>query len=165
MKTFLNIGILIIACGALMAINGKIGGMTLLKDGLGIGFKFFWRILPMIIVFTILAGQIEAFYSKHPDAIRSATTGNAGIIKAALAGALIPGGTSAGPILKSEWSNGGNKFAIIAFIIAMSLINWNMLLFRLPFFGEKITLCIYGIGIAIVSVVVTIMVLIHHFKG
>jgi len=128
------------------------------------GLKFLVKITPMIIVFTVLAGQIEAFYTKRPGAVRSVISGSAGIAKAAIAGALIPGGTSVGPVLKTEWANGGNKFAIIAFLISMNLINWNILLFRLPFFGEKITAWIYGIGILIVGCAVTIMILIHNFK-
>jgi hypothetical protein len=164
MKAFLNIGILIIVCIALFVINGQIGGFVLFKDGLVRGAKFFLRITPMIIVFCVLAGQIEAFYTKRPDAVRSVISGNTGIAKAALAGAIIPGGTSVGPVLKAEWSNGGNKFAIIAFIISMNLINWNIILFRLPFFGEKITAWIYGVGILIVGFAVTIMALVHHFK-
>ncbi len=165
MKAFLNIGILIIACILLALINGKIGGFELFKDGINMGLKFLLKITPMIVVFTILAGQIEAFYSKRPDIIKSVIEGNGGIVKAAFIGALIPGGSSVGPILKTEWANGGNKMAIVAFILAMNLINWNILLFRLPFFGEKITAWIYGIGILIVSLVVTIMMITKYLRS
>ena len=164
MKSYLNIGILLVACVALMFVNGKIGGTTLFKDGLGMGLRFLGKITPMIIAFTILACQIEAFYSKRPDAIRSVTSGGSGIVKAAFAGALVPGGTSVGPVLKKEWADGGNKMAIIAFIVSMNLVNWNILLFRLPFFGEKITAWIYGVGIVIMGIVITAMVLIERFR-
>lgn len=163
MKTFLNLGVILVACVIIMLINWHVGGVDLVKNGTLRGLKFLVKIMPMIFLFSLLSGQIESLYIKKPEAVSSIITGPNGIAKAAIAGAIIPGGVASGPTLKSEWDKGGNRLAIISFIFSMSLINWNTLLFRMPFFGEKITAWIYGVGIAIVSLSVIIMMIVNRF--
>jgi hypothetical protein len=160
MKAFLNVGLLLIIAIALGIANYRTGGLELFKLGMGKSGKFFLQILPLIGIYALLSGQVEAYYSKKPGAVGSAIEGKNGIVAAAVLGAAIPGGMAAGPILQEEWKTPGNRYAVIAFVLSMLLINWSTAMIRLPFFGEKISIWIYCAGMAITALAVVALTMI-----
>ncbi|MDE1940569.1 MAG: hypothetical protein KGI45_03720 [Patescibacteria group bacterium] len=160
----LNLGLLITASIYLAWNNHRIGGQPLMIAGIASSGKFLLGIMPIIVVFSLLAGQIATYYRARPAHVREIVSGKS-IVKAAIAGTCTPGGTTIGPVLQQEWQNGGNKLAIMACFLAISLLNWTTLLFRLPFFGARLTAIVFGVGLLITSIGVGVLLLIQKLSA
>ena len=156
MKAFWTVGVVMIVALILCGINYKVGGMDVIKLGLISGVKLFTGMIALIVALSFLSGQISAYYGEKPDTIKKIVEGKHGVLKSVVAGVIMPGGLAAGPVLKTEWENGGSKLAIIAFLVSSGLLNWSGVFFRIPILGGKITLIMYGIGILVVSSLVSI---------
>ncbi len=150
MKAFWTVGVVIVVALILCGINYKIGGVDLIKSGLASGVKLFGGMIALIVALSFLSGQISAYYKEKPDTIKKIVDGKHGVLKSILAGVIMPGGLAAGPVLKTEWDNGGSKLAIIAFLVSSGLLNWSGVFFRIPLLGGEITSIMYGIGIVVV---------------
>ncbi len=156
---FIGIGALLIVSLIFVKINYTTGGSEYVKTGLFNGLKFFGSIIPMLILFSLLAGQINAFYQKNPALTRSVMAGKPGIVKAAFLGMNLPGGISACKVLQEELENCEKKKAIITFLLATTVLNWSLIIFRLAFLGGKITTILYGIGGGITALTVGMFLL------
>lgn len=158
----INITLLVVAAAYLAWNNKQVGGSELMLKGFVSSGYFFLGIMPIIIVFSLLAGQISTYYKARPAHVREIVSGKS-IVKAAIAGTCSPGGTTIGPVLQEEWQNGGNKYAIVACFLAISMLNWTTLLFRLPFFGGRLTAIVFAVGLCITACGVGILALLQRF--
>lgn len=155
--SMISLLLLLGACVWIARTNYQIGGMSLVKDGLVDGGKFLLvKIAPIIVIFSIISGQITVHNKVRPEHMSEKLAGES-ILRATLAGVTTAGGSTLGPVLQEKWSNGGNKYAIIGCLISISLLNWTTLLFRISFFGEKLTLVVLAAGFVITIVAVAIL--------
>ncbi len=146
--SMISLALLIVAFIWFCYENFKIGGTSLVNNGLFFGWKFFLGIMPIIVVFALISGQLNAHFVKKPQHIGEIVAGKS-VIKAGIVGCLTPGGSTMGPILQTKWNSDGNKYSIIAFLITMSMVNWTTLMFRLPFLGGKLTSIVFAVGFVI----------------
>ena len=121
------------------------------------------KIIPIIILFSLITGQIQANYKVKPDNFGQMVGGKS-MTKAIVAGILTPGGVTMGPVLQSEWKNGGNKYSIIAFLLASGLLGWTTFMFRISFLGEELTLVFVGVGIALMGISVVVLTIIQRLQ-
>ncbi len=160
LTSMLTLLLLFASCLYIARTNYQIGGMDLVKIGFQGGGKFLLGIMP-IIIFAAISGQIGAHNKVRPDHMTEKLAGNS-ILRATTAGMISPGGSTLGPVLQEKWKNGGNKYAIIGCLVSISLLNWTTLLFRVSFFGEKLTLLIFAVGLVITVTSVAILALIQR---
>ena len=74
------------------------------------------------------------------DEIKTRLSGEKSIFVALLGGALTPSTIAFFPIFKELWEQGVGRTAIIMFILSFMLLNWQILIFRVPLLGWSITL-------------------------
>jgi hypothetical protein len=158
---------LVVALGALCFLNywSEGGNASGCKQGFGIGTKFFFGIMPLMFLFSLMYGQVQAYYIRKPAAVTSLMNGKQGIVNATILGALIPGGVTAGKALSVEWKKGNNRYAIIAFLLSMALLNWTIVMFRLPFLGTELTFIQLGIGAGITLLGTGLLLVAHQLSG
>ncbi|HEY4494597.1 MAG TPA: hypothetical protein VJC02_00665 [Candidatus Paceibacterota bacterium] len=132
--------------------NHQVGKLALVIQGGKDGLSFFVKVLPALLVLSIITGQLLAFYKAKPEVVRETIAGKS-IAKAALLGVITIGVIPTGPLAKSEWSNGGNKFALMAFMTTMIMVNWTSFLALYMCYGGRITLICGAIGIVVTLII------------
>lgn len=156
--SMISLLLLLVACIWIAKTNHQIGGMALVKEGLATGTKFLLvKILPIILIFSTISGQITVHNKARPEHMTEKLAGSS-VLRATLAGITTAGGSTLGPVLQEKWHAGGNRYAIIGCLISISLLNWTTLLFRISFFGERLTLIVLGAGLIITLASVGILV-------
>lgn len=155
--------LLLVAGGYFCWQNYSLGGGQLIANGMKDSGMMFLKIIPIIILFALITGQIQANYKVKPNNFGQMVGGKS-MTRAVVAGILTPGGVTMGPVLQSEWKNGGNKYSIIAFLLASGLLGWTTLMFRISFLGEELTIVFVGIGVALMGISVAVLTLIQRFQ-
>ena len=163
MTSMITLFLLVISLAYLAWTNYQAGGMDTVKTGLVGGCRFFLNILRLIVIFSLISGQISAHNVVKPQYMKEKLAGDS-TIRAAVAGMVTAGGSTLGPVLQEKWNGGGNKFAIIACLISLSLLNWTTLLFRISFFGEKLTIIIFVVGLGITGVSICVLALLQRLN-
>ena len=142
----LNLSPLIALAIGVFILNAKFGGGKQIIAGLKETGSLATRYLSLLLVLFLLAGQIYVFFASKPGLLERWLSGRSGTLLGFLAGAVMPGGLSAGPTLQRGWEQGMNKNAILMFIFAGLLVNWMTILTRIPILGWKISCISWGIG-------------------
>lgn len=131
---FLCLGIVIIW------LTFREGGWQLVGSGMTAGWKLVLKMLPIMLIALLVVGQAQVLMERHMDEIKVWLSGEKGIFVALLGGALTPSTIALFPIFKELWDQGVGRTAIIMFILSFTLLNWQILIFRVPLLGWSITL-------------------------
>lgn len=140
------------------------GGIAMIRKGSIEGVKMFLGFIPMFVVAFFIVGQSKVLMDKYVDVQWLGTwlSGGRGILFAFLGGIVTPVVLPFFPILRSLWDVGVGRAAIIMFLMALAL-NWQVLLFRVPFLGWKITLISMGGTFSTLILVAVFLVLMEKF--
>lgn len=160
----ISLVLLLVTCLYMTWNNYRLGGANLVTQGITGGGKFLLGIMPIMLIFSIISGQVSARNKAVPGLMTEKLAGKS-IINAVTAGITTAGGSTLGPVLQDKWANGGNKLAIIGCLISISLLNWTTLLFRISFFGEKLTLVVMGVGALITLATIGLLMIIQRLMG
>jgi uncharacterized membrane protein YraQ (UPF0718 family) len=150
------IGVALILCAA----NFRAGGFHLVLDGLGPAWILLKRLwVPLVLMF-IITGQAQIVIGRHMEVLKLWLAGEKGIFGCFAAGIFSPGGITVFPIVKNMWEMDMSKRALLAFLVSTQVVNWQMMMFRLPVLGWTITgiLFLIGFGYAVLFAILMMIV-------
>ncbi len=105
--------------------------------------ELFWIVLPRVIAALLLAGFIQVLISQELVAkLVGEHSGVLGIVIAAVAGALTPGGPlTSFPIVVALYASGAERGALVAYLTAWAMLGvQRMLVWEIPFMGTDFAL-------------------------
>ena len=138
-KTPFILGMIALGLTILLGVKQGFSGIL---DGLVIGGKILWSVVPLLIAAFLVAGLTQVLVTE--EFVRSwlgEATGWKGIWLACLAGALMPGGPYVYyPIAAVLLHNGAGLGALVAFVAAKNLWSVSRLPLEVALLGPKLTL-------------------------
>ncbi len=154
MKFISNIGIPFVILMLFAFWNWKEGGIEAVTFGAQITYKMVVGILIVLVISFLIAGQATAIIGRHAADIAPFLKGKHGLWGSIGAGIVMPTMGSF-PVVTDLWNKGILSYGSLALILlAARLINFQTVLFFLPFLGWQLTLISVGIGgIVIVTAV------------
>jgi uncharacterized membrane protein YraQ (UPF0718 family) len=148
----------------LFALNYRDGGIKTILDGFSASGHFSKKILPPLVLIFFIAGQAEIFVYRYMEILRVWLAGQKGILGSWAAGLLIPGGMSFYPIVQKMWEDGLNKGPLLMFLLAVQMLNWQTLMFRIPLLGPKLAGILYAVTAAANLALLFIFLFLARFK-
>ena len=139
--------ILLAVALVLAGIAAYTGGLALVVQGLIVGGKVLWSILPVLIPAFLVAGLAQALVRE--ETVRrwlGAESGWRGIALACAAGALMPGGPYAYyPVAAVLLKSGAGLGVLVAFVTAKNVWSLTRLPLELALLGPHLTLVRLGV--------------------
>ena len=139
------------------------GGWQLVGSGMTAGWKLVLKMLPIMLIAFLVIGQAQVLMERHMAEIKVWLSGEKGIFVALLGGALTPSTIALFPIFKELWDQGVGRTAIIMFILSFTLLNWQILIFRVPLLGWGITLVSMAAALVLALIAAGLFIVIEKF--
>ncbi len=134
--------VLFVAALVLAGLAWYRGGWPLVFEGLLVGAKVLWRVLPLLVFAFLVAGLVQALVRER--SVRrwlGAESGWRGIALACMAGALMPGGPYAYyPVAAVLLKSGAGLGVLVAFITAKNLWSITRLPLEFALLGPYLTI-------------------------
>ncbi len=134
--------VLLVAALALAGLAWYRGGWPLVFEGLLVGAKVLWGVLPLLVFAFLVAGLVQALVRER--SVRrwlGAESGWRGIALACVAGALMPGGPYAYyPVAAVLLKSGAGLGVLVAFITAKNLWSITRLPLEFALLGPYLTI-------------------------
>ncbi len=134
--------VLFVAALALAGLAWYRGGWPLVFEGLLVGAKVLWGVLPLLVFAFLVAGLVQALVRER--SVRrwlGAESGWRGIALACMAGALMPGGPYAYyPVAAVLLKSGAGLGVLVAFITAKNLWSITRLPLEFALLGPYLTI-------------------------
>lgn len=125
---------------ALMLVNFFQVGQDAVVGGIKMTSKMLVSLAIPIILAFLITGQAQMIVMRHLGRLGEFLNGDHGTLGAMGAGVLAPS-MSSYPIIHNLWQAGGiSALTLFGFFLASRLLNFQMVLFYLPFFGWELTL-------------------------
>ncbi len=134
--------ILLIVAAGLAGIAWYQGGLARVLQGLMVGARVLWSILPVLVPAFLVAGLVQALLRKETvQRWLGAESGWRGIALACIAGALMPGGPYAYyPVAAVLLKSGAGLGVLVAFVTAKNVWSLTRLPLELALLGPHLTL-------------------------
>lgn len=131
------------------------GGWSLVLQGLLVGGKVLWSILPLLVFAFLVAGFVQALVRE--ETVRrwlGAESGWRGIALACVAGALMPGGPYAYyPVAAVLLKSGAGLGVLVAFVTAKNLWSVTRLPMEFALLGPRLTIVRFLLTLVVPPVV------------
>jgi hypothetical protein len=155
-KFISNIGVPFVILTLFTFWNWKEGGVGAVAFGAQITYKMVMGILIVLAISFLIAGQATAIITRHSADIVPFLKGKHGIWGSVGAGIVMPSMGSF-PVVTDLWNRGILSYGSLALILlATRLINFQTVLFFMPFLGWQLTLISVGIGGAVILLAVLV---------
>lgn len=118
------------------------GGLPLVLDGLSEALWLLLIVMPQLAAGLLMGGLISRLVGREKvAALLGARSGWRGLLLAAAAGAITPGGPfTSFPIVHALWIAGADAGALIAYLTSWALIGLNrVIVWELPLMGVEFT--------------------------
>ncbi len=145
-------------------LNFKAGGLKTVLDGVLASGHLSKKFLPPLVLMFFIAGQAEVFVYRYMEILKSWLVGQKGILGSWAAGIVVPGGMSFFPIVQKMWEDGLNKGPLLIFLLAVQMLNWQTLMFRIPLLGPKLAGVLYAVTAVTNFVLLFIFLFLARFK-
>jgi len=148
----------------LAVLNYRDGGVKAISDGIFASGNLSKKFLPPLVLMFFIAGQAEIFVYRYMEILKSWLAGQKGILGSWAAGLLVPGGMSFFPIVQKMWEDGLNKGPLLMFLLAVQMLNWQTLMFRIPLLGPKLAGILYAVTAVVNVCLLFIFLFLARFK-
>jgi uncharacterized membrane protein YraQ (UPF0718 family) len=148
----------------LVGLNFRAGGANVILDGIFASGHLSKKILPPLVLMFFIAGQADVFVQRYMEILRIWLAGQKGILGSWTAGLLVPGGMSFFPIVQKMWEDGLNRGPLLMFLLAVQMLNWQTLMFRIPLLGPKLAGILYAVTAVTNFVLLFIFLFLARFK-
>lgn len=136
--------------------NYKEGGSEAVLKGVDVSFKMLIGVALVIAIAFLITGQAQVIAKRHEAEIREYLAGTHGVWGATLAGILAPT-MSSFPFMEELWRAGKAPIGtVLAVVIGARLLNFQNILFFLPFLGAELTAVSIGVGLLIMGLFVPV---------
>lgn len=139
------------------------GGWGLVNAGITAGWKLTLKMIPIMLIALFVIGQAQVLMERYMDEIKVWLSGEKGIFVAFLGGVLTPSTIALFPIFKELWDQGVGRTAIVMFILSFTLLNWQILIFRVPLLGWSITLVSMAAAFVLALLAAGLFIIIERF--
>jgi len=133
-----------------MAVAFRTGGLSVIVQGLGIGWNLFASVGVRLLLGFTLAGLMQAVIpSQYILKWIGQESGIAGVWIGSFAGSLMPGGPYVMfPIIGGLYQAGASVGPLMAFVTSWSVMSFNRLLvWEIPLLGAKVALLRFVVSI------------------
>ena len=144
---------LVIALGAVILINVRVGGRDLVLKGLGAAGQMTISFFPMLVLMFLLMGEAMVLVGLYRGELTTFLSGRHGLVGSFFSAIIMPGSLTSLPIIKELWDQGASRGPLLVFLLTSPLIGWQMILLQQPILGWKLTGIKVGLGV-IISVLV-----------
>lgn len=135
----LNTAPILVAMAVFAWINFRLGGRTSASKGFAVGKVMAISFLPALAIMFLTMGQAMVLLSDYKDEIKSFLSGSYGLQGTVAAAGIMPGSITGLPIVKEMWYQGISRNCLLLFLLASPLINWQILFFKVPMLGWRLT--------------------------
>jgi uncharacterized membrane protein YraQ (UPF0718 family) len=137
--------------------NGLEGGSTAILQGFTATYKMLLGVAIVVIIAFLITGQVQVLVGRHMTTVVEFLNGRHGVWGSTGAGIITPT-LSVYPVVQELWQKGLAPIGVIlSVIITARLLNFQTILFFLPFLGWELTLI--SIGTSTVVVIFFVLVI------
>jgi hypothetical protein len=130
--------------------NGLEGGSGEVLKGFTISYKMILGVALAVILAFLITGQAQMLIGRHMAKVLEFLNGKHGVWGSAGAGILAPQLTVY-PEAEKLWRGGAASLGVIfTIVLATRLLNFQSVLFFLPFLGWNLTLMFGGVSVVII---------------
>jgi hypothetical protein len=141
---------------ALAIWNGIEGGSAAVLQGYAVSLNMLIGIALVILIAFLITGQAQVLVTRHMPTVLEFLNGKHGIWGSTGAGIITPT-LSAYPIVEELWRKGLAPIGVIlSIILTTRLLNFQTMLFFLPFLGWNLTIIFAGVSVVIILLFVCI---------
>jgi hypothetical protein len=132
--------------------NWKEGGTDAVLKGFTFSGNMLLGVAVVVIIAFLITGQAEVIAIRHVVQIKEYLNGQHGIWGAAAAGIFAPT-MSSFPFMEKLWGEGKAPLGVVlSVVISARLLNFQNILYFIPFLGSGLTAISIGVGLLIMAV-------------